>query len=89
MHNLGIALAGKGQLDPAISHLKRAVQIKSDFAEAYNNLGLAQLRQGIPTQAAGSFLQALRINPNYGEAQRNLRITLRRMKNTPAHKQEN
>ena len=33
------ALAGRGQVDEAIAHYRKALEIKPDYAEAHNNLG--------------------------------------------------
>jgi len=42
-HNkLGIALAGRGQLDAAIAYFQKALEIKPDYADARNNLDLAR-----------------------------------------------
>ena len=40
-NNLGNALAGRGQVDEAITHYQKALEIKPDYAEAHNNLGNA------------------------------------------------
>ena len=37
--NLGMALAGRGQVDEAIAHYQKALEIKPDYVEAHNNLG--------------------------------------------------
>ena len=38
---LGACCAGEGQLDLAVLHYRRALEIKPDYAEAYSNLGIA------------------------------------------------
>ena len=38
-NNLGNALADRGQVDEAIAHYQKALEIKPDYAEAHNNLG--------------------------------------------------
>ena len=48
-NNLGIVLVQKGRLDEAIPQYQSALQIKPDYAEAWNNLGSALF----PTGAAG------------------------------------
>ena len=45
-NNLGIALAGRGQVDEAIAHYRKALEIKPDYAEAHNNLGIALAGRG-------------------------------------------
>ena len=44
-NNLGIALADHGQVDSAIAHYQKALEIKPDYAEAHYNLGI---RSGRP-----------------------------------------
>ena len=38
-NNLGYVLAGDGQIDEAIGHYRKALEIEPDYAEAHNNLG--------------------------------------------------
>ena len=40
-NNLGLVLAGRGQVDEAIAHYRKALEIKPDYAEAHHNLGIA------------------------------------------------
>jgi len=42
---LGLTYLNKDQVDLAIEHFKRAVQLKPGYAPAYNNLGTAYLRE--------------------------------------------
>jgi len=37
-NNLGNVLEGRGQIDEAIAHYKKALEIKPNYAEAHNNL---------------------------------------------------
>ena len=48
--NLGVILAGHGQIDEAIDHYRKAVEIKPDYEEAHNNLGFLLLRKGASTR---------------------------------------
>jgi tetratricopeptide (TPR) repeat protein len=54
--------------DEAIRAFKQALQIKADFAEAYNGLGDAYLYSGRPQEAIIAYTQAIKLNPSYGEA---------------------
>ena len=73
---LGVVLEQSGRIPEAIGHLKEALQIKPDFAEAHYNLGVALMATGRMPEAIEQFEQALRINPNYAEAHCNLGIAL-------------
>jgi len=78
-HNsLGMALARRGQVDAAITHFQRALEIKSDFAAAHNNLAIALAGRGDLDSAIGHYRQALDIMPDFAEAHYNLGIALAR-----------
>ena len=72
-HNLGSYLLDKpDQLQPAISHLKRALEINPNSAQAHSDLGIALAKAGRPTQAAAEFRTALRIDPTAEQPRQNL-----------------
>lgn len=71
-NNLGIAILQKGQVDEAIVHYQKALQIKPDFAEAHNNLGKALRQAGQVDEATIHYKRALEINPDFAEAHYNL-----------------
>jgi len=71
-NNLGHALFQKGNVDEAIVHYQKALQIEPDYAYAYNNLGLAFFHLGRVDEAIADSQKALAINPNYAEAYFNL-----------------
>ena len=75
-NNLGIALAGRGQVDAAIAHYQKALEIKPDYAEAHNNLGNALAGRGQVDAAIAHYRKALEIKPDYAEAHNNLGIAL-------------
>jgi Flp pilus assembly protein TadD len=62
-NNLGIALFGKEELDKAIFHYKKALNIKPDTSEAIKNLGVTLSEKGNFKEAAQYFSKALVINP--------------------------
>jgi len=70
--NLGILLAGQGNLDEAIPHFERAIQLKPDYAKAYYNLGTAFARQGRLPEAIPQFERAVQLNPAYLQARMSL-----------------
>ncbi len=71
-NNLGNALLQKGNVDDAMVHYQKALQIKPDYAEAHNNLGIALFRKGSVDEAIAHFQKALQIKPDFAEAQNNL-----------------
>ena len=74
--NLGVALMAVNKIDESIDNFSRAIQIKPDFAEAYNNMGVAMERHGNLTEAVSHYREALRIKPDYAEAHNNLGVVL-------------
>jgi protein O-mannosyl-transferase len=74
--NLGDALMRKGQLDDAVVHLRKALEIKANFAEANNSLGYVLMKKGQLDEAVVHFRKALASNPNFAEANNNLGFVL-------------
>ncbi len=75
-NNLGLALQSRGQLDKAIAHLKRAVEIKPDYAPFHNNLGGALNDCGRFGEAIAHYEKALQLMPDLAEAHNNLGLAL-------------
>jgi tetratricopeptide (TPR) repeat protein len=78
-YNLGLALKNQGQLDEAIAHYRRAVNIWPDYVEAHYNLGGAYIEKGNIDEALAEYRRAIEIRPldadshnNYGSALRGL-----------------
>ena len=69
-------LADRGQIDEAMAHYRKALEIKPDYAEAHNNLGIALAGRGRIDEAIAHYRKALEIKPNYAEAHNNLGIAL-------------
>jgi protein O-GlcNAc transferase len=57
-----------GDFDSAIEEYSKAVKLRPDLAETYNNLGVAQKRKGQLERAAGNFSRALERRPDYSPA---------------------
>ena len=51
-------------MDRAISDYDRAIQLKPDYAEAYNNRGSAYAYKGDLDRAINDWNQAIQIDPN-------------------------
>ncbi len=56
---LGLIAARTGRNDEAVDHLKAAVRLKPDFADAQNILGVVLVTQRKLAEAVGRFRQAL------------------------------
>jgi tetratricopeptide (TPR) repeat protein len=71
-HNLGAALQSDGQLDAAIAHYRRAIEIDPAYAPAYSNMGAALLAGGDFAGAVTAYQRALDIRPDFPDAHFNL-----------------
>jgi protein O-mannosyl-transferase len=74
--NLGIVLAGRGQVDEAIAHYQKVLEIKPDYTEAHYNLGVVLAGRGQIDEAIAHYQKALEITPDYAKACNNLGIIL-------------
>ena len=78
LHNIsGVCYKATGQQEMAVQSFKRAVEIKSDFADAHYNLGLTLQELNQLDDAVKSYLKALTIKSDYAEAYNNLGVTLK------------
>ncbi|MEE8349747.1 MAG: tetratricopeptide repeat protein [Acidobacteriota bacterium] len=77
--NLGTFLLRNGDLDQAIDHFQKTLEIAPRFAPAHTNLGTALRRKGIMDEAVNHFLMALEIQPDIPEVYNNLGIVLAQM----------
>jgi protein O-GlcNAc transferase len=78
LHNIsGVCYKATGQLEIAVQSFKRAVEIKSDFADAHYNLGLTLQELNQLDDAVNCYEKALMIKPDYAEAYNNLGVTLK------------
>ncbi len=71
-NNLGNCLLQMGQVDEAITHYQKALELKPDHAEAHTNLGNAFRKKDQADKAITCHLKALEYKPNYAEAHNNL-----------------
>jgi tetratricopeptide (TPR) repeat protein len=69
---LGMVYASLSQNDKALEHLKTAVDIKPDLAEARINLGATLVRAGNAEWAAEQFQKAVTLEPKNFDANHNL-----------------
>ena len=68
LHYLGLLAYRKGQVDPAISLIQKAIFYKSDYVEAYYNLGNIFCWIGKFDKAIVSFGRAVEFDSNYAAA---------------------
>lgn len=72
MNNLANILRDAGEYDEAESLLKRALELRSDFAAAWMNLGIVQMNKNQQKQAEVSFMNALKYRPKYADCYYNI-----------------
>jgi tetratricopeptide (TPR) repeat protein len=82
-YNLGLALAGAGQDDDAISHLREATRLEPDFAFAHNRLALALDRRGDLAGSRMHLAEVVRLMPTSAEAYANLGVALAQERRYP------
>ena len=75
-NNLGLALAGDGKVEEAISHYSEALRIRPSYGTARTNLGAALAKQGKLDEAISNYREALRIRPDLAEAHMDLGAAL-------------
>ena len=75
---MGVALKDQGKLDEAIESCNKAISIKPDNPDAYNNIGLALTEQGKVEEAMAAYNKALAIQPDYAKAYNNMGNALKR-----------
>ena len=76
---LGRALLGKGDVDQAIAHLRRALRLVPGFAEAHHTLALALARRGNLDLALAEMRAAARLDPASEAIRHNLTVLERRV----------
>ena len=73
---MGNAHRDQQKLDLAIQAYDKAISIKPDFSEAFNNMGITLKKQGKLEEAIDAYCKAVSIKPNYAEAYKNMGLTL-------------
>ena len=71
-YNVGLVHLNRGNLDDAITYLRRALTINPNYYLALNALGLAYFMKGNLQDASGYLQRCLAINPTFSEARNNL-----------------
>jgi predicted O-linked N-acetylglucosamine transferase (SPINDLY family) len=75
-YNRGNVFIAQRKLPEAFECYKKAVELKPDYTEAYNNIGSALKDMGRAEEALEYYRKALEIVPNYLEATYNMGIVL-------------
>ncbi len=70
--NYGVILKNLGKLKEAELSTRKAIEINSNFADAYSNLGSILRDLGNLQEAELSLRKAIKLNPNYAKAYSNL-----------------
>ena len=72
-----MALQDQGKFDVSIETYNKAISLKPDYAEAYNNMGAALKDQGKMEDALKAFDKTIKLKPNHIEAYNNIGIILK------------
>ena len=75
-NNLGLVLADKGEIQTAIMHFEKALEIQPMYADAYNNIGTALSRTGQTREAIVQYKKALALWSDQPQMQNNLGTAL-------------
>jgi protein O-mannosyl-transferase len=73
---VGLILARRGQVDEAIAHFRKALEIEPNHSEVHNNLGNAVARRGRINEAIEHYRNALKVKPDDVAAHNNLGLAL-------------
>jgi len=74
---LGAVCAGQDELEVAINHHKKSIEINPDYAEGYNNLGIAFQKLGLFEEAVKNYKKTLKLKPDFSLAYNNLGVVLK------------
>lgn len=76
-NNVGAAYDAKDRsCVRALPHFMRALELKTDYADVYDNLGTCAYRTGKHEEAMRHFQKALEINPQFSRARVNLGLAM-------------
>lgn len=74
--NLGLVLLRLDRLSEAEQHMRAAIQLQSDDADAYGGLGAVLARSGRNADAIAAYREAIRLRPSLASAHANLGVAL-------------
>ena len=67
-YNVGYSASNAGSYEEAITDFKKAIEMRPDYAEAYNMLGFCTRKLGNVNDAFTYYEKALKLKPNFPEA---------------------
>ena len=67
-HNLGMALAKRGDIDSAAREFAAAIRLRPGYADAHYDLGVALLGERKPDEAVAEFTRTLDLDPHHADA---------------------
>ena len=76
-NNLGNVLKGRGNVDEALGHYRKALEIYPDCLRAHGNLAVTLLERGETAKAVVHWKEAIRLRPGHAESHFKLANTLR------------
>ena len=76
---LGNVLQKLDRQEDAVASYRKALELKSDYAEVHQHLGIALEKLGRLEEAVASFQKSLRLKPNYAIAYQNLGVALSKL----------
>jgi predicted O-linked N-acetylglucosamine transferase (SPINDLY family) len=76
---LGVCYKAQGKIQNALEMFRKAVSLKTDYAEAYNNLGISYLQLKRLDDAKESFVSAISASPEFHNAYFNLGFTQKKL----------
>ena len=76
----GFACANRKEHEKSIEYYTKAIELKPDFMEAYNNRGNAYEEKGESDKAIENFTKAIELNPDYAEAYSNRSALLQKQR---------
>ena len=72
--NLGDLLQGRGRIDQALPHYRKALELMPRYAQLPNNIGFSLAACGRFDEAIALYRRALEIKPDFAEAYNNLGV---------------
>lgn len=82
--NLGILLQQRGDVDGALAHYQKAIQLKPDLFNAHYNAAIALDSKGLLLDAGRHYEKALALRPDFANGHFNYALLLNKSKNHDA-----
>jgi Flp pilus assembly protein TadD len=71
LHRIGVIAMQAKRFDRAVELFQRAITLKPDFAEAYNDCGIALRKLNRPEEALANYARAIALKPEFAMAYNN------------------